>query len=196
MRFFLVSLLFFLGVNCENYAYGDHYVFRDDESFHVDKFDFSGKFPELEVMEIRAERKKRVHFDASGEFPELETITYKGSFGYLKAKVTGNYPKLSSMTIDCTSCKMDIDCRGIWSRSAHIFIHNISEPINIILPKDVGVVVHTKVSTGGKVAVQGDLIKKGRGIWAKTYLNSLANTSAIVLTFEVNSDAGGIITLC
>ncbi len=146
-------------------------------------------------MEIQAQRKKRVHLDASGDFPKLESIVYQGSFGFLRAKLTGNFPRLTSLAVTGTSCKMDLDFRGQWERNTVITVRNEGEPLILALPQDVGVVVHTKVSTKGKVIIEGDLVKCGRGIWNKTYCNAWVGLSPITLIFEVQSGSGGTITL-
>ncbi|BAE81628.1 conserved hypothetical protein [Chlamydia felis Fe/C-56] len=161
----------------------------------MDRFNFSGKFLDMETMEIHAQRKKRVHFDASGVFPKLESIVYNGSFGFLRAKLTGWYPELTSLVIACSSCKMDLDFRGKWEKNTSISVSNESAPLTLTFPKDVGVIVHTKVSTKGKVIVEGNFEKQGRGIWKKTYHNSLVGIAPITLVFDVHSGSGGTITL-
>lgn len=175
-------------------VFAEHYI-SEDEKFYIDRFNFSGEFPDMETMEIHAQRKKRVHLDASGDFPKLESIVYNGSFGSLRAKLTGNYPELTSLVFVCSSCKMDLDFRGQWQKNTTISVSNESEPLTLTLPKDVGVIVHTKVSTKGKVVLEGDFEKRGRGIWNKTYHNSLVGVVPITLVFEVYSGSGGVITL-
>lgn len=195
MRFFLLILFCcFSLVPCNSFLFSEHYI-SEDEKFHIDRFNFSGVFPEMETMEIHAQRKKRVHFDASGDFPKLASITYHGSFGFLRGKLTGNYPELTALEFSCSSCKIDLDFRGTWHQNTFITITNESEPVTLVLPKDVGVVVHTTVSTKGRVIVEGDFVKRGRGIWKKTYCNSLIDFSSVTLVFHVHSRSGGTIIL-
>ncbi|AHK63799.1 hypothetical protein [Chlamydia avium] len=178
--------------NCS--LFSEHYI-SEDEQFHIDRFNFSSSFPDMETMEIYAQRKKRVHFDVSGDFPRLVSIAYHGSFGFLRGKLTGNYPELTTLEFSCSSCKMDLDFRGTWYKNTFITINNESEPVTLVLPRDVGVIVHTTVSTKGKVIVEGDLVKRGRGIWKKTYCNSLIDLSPVTLVFNVHSRSGGAIIL-
>ncbi|QVE48706.1 hypothetical protein SBV42_02825 [Chlamydia crocodili] len=195
MRF--LSIFFFIFSSLLSVSlpvFSEHYI-SEDEKFYIDRFNFSGEFPDMETMEIHAQRKKRVHFDASGEFPKLESIVYNGSFGFLRAKLTGNYPGLTSLVFTCSSCKMDLDFRGNWHKNTTISVSNESEPLTLTFPKNVGVIVHTKVSTKGKVVLEGDFEKRGRGIWNKTYHNSLVGIAPITLVFEVHSGSGGTITL-
>ncbi|ADZ18436.1 hypothetical protein [Chlamydia psittaci] len=195
MRFLSIFLFVFSFITSFSLpVYSEHYI-SEDEKFHIDRFNFSGEFPDMETMEIHAQRKKRVHFDVSGDFPKLESIVYNGSFGFLRAKLTGRYPELTSLVISCSSCKMDLDFRGKWERNATISLSNEAEPLTLTLPKNVGVIVHTKVSTKGKVMLEGDFEKRGRGIWRKTYHNSLVGIAPVTLVFEVQSGSGGTITL-
>lgn len=180
------------------YAFGSPQIgnyLSEDEKFFVDAFDFSGEYPEMETIEIHAQRKKRVTLDVSGNFPKLESIVYQGSFGLLQAQMTGTYPELSSLTMQCTACKMQMDFRGEWKQNAFITASNEQEPMIVILPKNVGVVVHTKTTFKGKVYVEGDYTKQGRGIWNRVYHNPLVGISPITLTFTLHSDGGGSITL-
>ncbi len=190
-------LLLVIGWNSFSFAFSEgpaHYL-SEDEKFYVDTFDFSGNFPDTETIEIHAQRKKRVHFDVSGQFPKLETISYQGAFGLLRAKLTGEYPELSLLTMSCTSCKMDLDFRGNWKKNVTVQISNESEPITVILPKEVGVIVHTQVSMKGQVITSSELTQKGRGIWRKTFQNSLVREAPVTLTFHINSSNGGTIIL-
>nr|WP_231881970.1 hypothetical protein [Candidatus Chlamydia sanziniae] len=171
-----------------------HYVV-EEERFHIDRFNFSGYFPDMESMEIEAQYKKRVEFDVTGDFPKLESIVYKGSFGYLRAKFKGHYPCLTLLNFLCTSCKMDMDFRGDWLQSGSITIRNEEEPIVLLLPKNVGVIVHTTTSLKGKVCIEGSFVKQGRGIWNKTYHNSSVGSSPVTLVFHVRSSGSGTITL-
>lgn len=180
--------MFLLG----NVAYAvPHYV-SEEETFYVHKLNFSGEFPDMETMKIHAQRKKHVKFDVTGNFPKLETISYLGSFGYLHADFKGEYPSLTSIHISCTTCQMDMDFRGKWFQNSTIFICNEKQPISLVLPRDVGVIVHTTTTLQGKVLVEGDLIRSGRGVWHKTYHNSSVGTSPITLVFHVKSSGGTI----
>lgn len=174
--------------------FGKHYVARD-EKLHTDYLDFSSTFSDMETLEIHAQRKKRIHFDVSGSFPNLETIHYQGSFGYLRANITGDYPAMHAMAFTCSSCRMELDFQGRWYKDACIRIANEGEPIVLTLPSDVGVIVHTDISMKGKIVIEHDLQKQGFGLWKKTYRNALVGHSPITLVFEVRSGAGGMIIL-
>lgn len=187
-------LCLFLGLSVPLCGLSERYV-MENEQFYVDHLSFSDTHANLETMDICAERKKRVHLDVSGNFPKLESVNYTGSFGRLTGMFTGNYPELSSLTFVCTTCKMDMDFRGVWYRDVSIVLHNETEPIVLICPQDVGVIVHTRTSMQGKVVVGNQFTKQGRGIWKKTYHNSLVGRSPITLTFIVESGLGGTITI-
>ncbi|WP_201456637.1 hypothetical protein [Chlamydia sp. 17-3921] len=191
MRFlyFLLAICFFHGYEIAFAV--PHYV-SEEESFFVHHLNFSGDFPDMETMEIQAQRKKQVKFDASGNFPKLESVFYRGSFGSLKANFSGCYPNLSSVNFSCTACKMDLDFRGQWFQNNSIVISNEEQPISLILPQDVGIIVHTKTTFKGKVFINGDFVKQGHGIWNKTYHNSLVGISPITLVFHVRSSGGTI----
>ncbi|ANG66220.1 hypothetical protein JG731_03935 [Chlamydia gallinacea] len=196
MRLFSLILFFCFSLGLVNSSlFSEQHYISEDEQFHIDRFNFSGAFPEMETMEIHAQRKKRVYFDASGDFPRLTSIVYQGSFGFLRGKLTGNYPELTALEFSCSSCKMDLDFRGTWHKHTHITVNNESERVTLVLPKNVGVVVHTQVSTKGKVMVEGDLVQRGRGIWKKTYSNSLVDVAPVTLVFNVQSRSGGTIVL-
>lgn len=167
----------------------------ESEQLHVDHFQFANTSAELETIDICADRRKRVRLDVSGSFPKLETVSYQGSFGKMWGIFTGDYPELSSLNFECTTCKMDMDFRGVWHRDATIFIRNEGEPIVLKCPQNVGVVVHTKMGTSGKVLLNGSFVKKGYGVWNKTYHNSLVGTSPVTLTFVVESYGRGLVTL-
>lgn len=175
-------------------AFGAHFL-AEEEQFYMDRFVFSGQYPDMETMEIHAERKKRVQFDVTGSFPKLESVVYKGSFGLLRSKIKGECPELSFVDLSCTSCRMDLDFRGDWKKNAAIHIRNEQEPITILLPKDVGVVVYTQVDMNSKVVAEGALMQKGRGFWKKTFRNSLVGEAPVTLTFHVATRNGGTIFL-
>lgn len=175
-------------------GWSERYVL-ESEQFYVDRLTFDDTHTQLETMDIWAERKKRVHLDVSGDFPKLESVNYQGSFGCLTGVFTGNYPELTSLTFTCTTCKMNMDFRGMWHQDASILIHNETEPIVLICPQNVGVIVHTKTSMQGKVVVGPQFTKQGRGIWNKTYHNALVGSSPVTLTFVVESCQGGNISI-
>lgn len=175
-------------------VFSAHFL-AEEEQFYMEKFVFSGKYPDMETMEIHAERKKRVQFDMTGSFPKLESVVYKGSFGLLRSKIKGDCPELSSINLSCTSCRMDLDFRGDWKKNSSIFIRNEQEPITILLPKDVAVIVYTQIDMKSKVIAEGALIQKGRGFWKKVFRNSLVGESPVTLTFHVETCNGGTIFL-
>lgn len=161
----------------------------------VDVFDFSGEFPNLENIDIDAKRRKRVEFYLTGDFPLLETLTYEGCFGFLKSELTGNFPLLREINFLCTSCAMTFDLTADWQRSCDITIRGMDEDVILKLPKDVGLIIHTKTAPNGKVILGSEELKK-KGwfrIWKKTYRNPLVATSDVVLTINVETKKGCII---
>jgi hypothetical protein len=159
----------------------------------VDVFDFAGCYPELKKIDIEARKKKNVEFILTGDYPTLETVTYEGSFGVLKGKLTGNFPLLDRMQFLCSQCAMDLDLTSQWQKSCVIRIKGADEKIVVTLPANVGLVVHTKTALKGKVLPREDLIKKNRfGVCNKTFENSLAETAPIVLTLYIEAGDGCI----
>jgi len=160
----------------------------------VDRFDFSGEFPNLTNIDIDARRKKCVEFDLSGEYPLLTSVNYEGSFGFLKGDLTGNFPCLTLVNLFCTSCAMTLDLTGEWQRSCQINIRGQKEDVAIILPEGVGLIIKTKTSPAGKVFAKDGLKKQGwYKVWKKTYHNQLAETAPIVLTLDIETSEGNII---
>lgn len=160
----------------------------------VDRFDFSGEFPNLENIDIDARRKKCVEVDLSGDYPLLSTINYEGSFGNLKSEFTGNYPCLALVNLFCTSCAMELDFTGNWQKSCQINICGQKEDIVLKLPEGVGLIINTKTSPSGKVFAKDGLKKQGwLKIWKKTYHNELVETADIVLTLNIETSDGNII---
>ena len=160
----------------------------------VDVFDFEGNYPELTNIDISARKKKHVEFYLTGEYPVLESVNYEGSFGILEGKLTGNFPKLALINFLCTNCAMKLDLATKWQKSCVITIRGEDEDIYLTLPKDVGLVVHTKTAVKGKVIVPEGLKKKNRfGIRNKTFENELAQTAEIVITLNVELAEGCII---
>lgn len=160
----------------------------------VDKFDFSGDFPNLENIDIDARRKKRVEFNLSGDYPLLTSVNYEGTFGHLKGDLTGNYPVLNLVNLLCTSCAMQLDLTGDWKQSCQINIRGQKEDIVIKLPDGVGLIIHTKVGLNGKVFPKEGLKKQGwYHVLNKTYKNALAETAPIVLTLNIEATDGRIV---
>ncbi|CRI33104.1 Uncharacterized protein BN1224_CV14_A_06130 [Chlamydia pneumoniae] len=194
---FACRYLFFFIVLFASGSFGNQLLsvpcwLSEEESFYTHRFDFSKSYPDMENMEIQAQRKKRVEFNLTGEFPKLETLNYQGSFGHLRAKCRGVYPVLYALNFSCSSCKMDMDFRGKWNRSSTITISNQKESINLKLPKDVGVIVNTKTSLKGNVCPGSTFIKQGWGVWNKIYHNDLVGFSEVTLIFNVSSEGGTI----
>ncbi len=157
----------------------------------IDRYDFSGVFSNLENIDIDARRKKRVEFDLTGEYPLLETLNYEGGFGHLDAKLTGAFPILQVVNFLCTNCAMEFDLGGKWEQSCEINIRGLKEDVVITLPSDVGLVIHTKTSTRGKVIASDQLKKKGWiGFWNKTFIHN--PEAEVVLTLNVETSNGRI----
>jgi hypothetical protein len=160
----------------------------------VDVYDFEGTYPELEHIHIDAKRKKNVVFHLTGEYPALARVNYEGSFGVLSGELTGVFPQLEMINFLCSNCAIDLDLTAQWSRCCEINIRGVDEDIVLILPKDVGLEISTKVALKGKVLPCEGLKKKGRlGILKKTYVNDLLETSPIVLKINIELAEGHII---
>lgn len=164
------------------------------KKYRIDTFDFSGQYPQLGKIEIDARRKKNVVFQLTGNCPLLERVNYEGFFGTLSGKLTGNFPLLSVVNILCTNCTMDLDLSAHWQHSCMITLRGSEGDIVLKLPKDVGLIIHTKTAVRGKVIPCESLTKKGwLGLLNKTYKNSLADTAPVVLTINVELTDGSIV---
>lgn len=160
----------------------------------VDVFDFPGVYAHLKNIDIDGTRKKKVELFLKGEYPLLESIEYEGGFGTLKGALTGKFPLLESVNFLCKNCAMDFDLTGDWEQNCHIVIQGLKEDITLTLPKNVGLVIHTKTAPKGKVINQCDLKKKGwLGILNKTFYNEASETEDLVLTLDIITTDGRII---
>lgn len=189
MRF----LLFFFILTSSVFAFDPSIsTFKErKQTQRIDRYDFSGVFSNLENIDIDARRKKRVEFDLTGEYPLLETLNYEGGFGHLDAKLTGAFPILQVVNFLCTNCAMEFDLGGKWEQSCEINIRGLKEDVVITLPSDVGLVIHTKTSTRGKVIASDQLKKKGWiGFWNKTFIHN--PEAEVVLTLNVETSNGRI----
>lgn len=160
------------------------------EKRHVDLFDFAGDYPQLGKIDIDARKKMNVEMLLTGTYPVLTKILYEGSFGELKADLTGHFPLLEEIALNCTSAAMTLDFRGKWTQNCDIVITGSTGDISLLLPTDVGVIVHTKTLTGR--ATSTTLKKKGMGLIHKTWLGPAYSTSPITLTFHIEATSGTI----
>lgn len=194
---YLLALILFLSTSAVSNTPIDssaHSFSMRQQNKRVDRFDFSGEFPNLEDIDIDARKKKCVEFDLSGDFPLLTSVNFEGGFGELKGNLTGNYPCLTLVNLLCSSCAMKLDLRGKWEKSCQINIRGLKEDVTIVLPEDVGLVINTKISPSGKVCPKEGLKKQGWfSILNKTYKNELARTAEIVLTLDIEISDGKII---
>jgi hypothetical protein len=167
---------------------------RPPQKERVDVFDFSGEFPELKNIDINARRKKNVEFYLTGDYPLLESVDYEGSFGVFKGELTGNFPKLAQVSFICTNCAMHFDLDTTWQCPCEITITGADEDIILFLPKDVGLVIHTKTGVKGKVvACEGLKKKKWYSITNKTFENALIETAPVTLTINIVAGEGHIV---
>ncbi|NGX53309.1 MAG: hypothetical protein K1000chlam4_00017 [Chlamydiae bacterium] len=166
--------------------------FEQREKKHVDLFDFSGEYENLEDIDIDARRKKRVEVLLTGTYPVLESINYEGNFGSLTGKLSGSFPKLSLVNFLCKSAIMKLDLTGKWEHDCELNIRATAGDILLTIPTDVGVIIHTKRLPIGKVIVN-DLTKKGLGWTKKTFINELYEESPVTLTLNLEVSKGRII---
>ncbi len=197
MKVLFLLLLLSTAVFAENYSADPScrsFEMKERKKHRVDTFDFEGEYPDLENIDIDGRRKKNVEFYLTGEYPKLEKVNYEGAFGILEGHLTGTFPKLSKINFLCSSCAMKLDFRGEWAQSCAITITGAKEDISILLPKEVGLVIHTKTSAKGRVIPCEELKKKNKlGILNKNFENELASTASIVLTINIEVTEGSII---
>src|SRR5262249_47601586 len=172
---------------------------RQPKKQRVDIFEFAGQLPKLVNIDIDAKKKKNVEFQLTGDCPLLETINYEGTFGILKGKLTGHCPKLALINFLCTSCAMDLDLEADWQQSCEINIQGEKENVVLKLPKNVGLVIHTRTAAKGKVVLSNDDLKDDLkkqnffGFFKKTYQNELAETAPVLLHISITTTEGHII---
>jgi hypothetical protein len=160
----------------------------------IDTFSFEGEYPELENIDIDATRKKHVEFYLTGDYPALERIDYEGNFGQLMVEVTGTFPKLSLINFLTQNCAMNVDLTAPWQQSCEINIRGGKKDIIVLLPKDIGLIIHTTTAAKGKVIpCEGLAKKKLFGFFNKTFENEQAHTAPICLTLKITLTEGSII---
>lgn len=163
--------------------------FEYQEKKHVDRFDFSGNFPNLENIDIDATKKYRVEMTLDGNFPLLEEIRYLGSFGDLKVKMTGTFHALTNADFSVASSNSKFDLRGTYQKHCTIRIASTRGNMTIIVPKDVGYVLTTHIGPKGRVVT--DLKQKGFGWLERRYENDLQE-KMITLSLETKE---GVLTI-
>ncbi len=193
-RFFFFSWIFLLtaSLHAERIDPATTSFEQREQKYRIDVYDFSGEYSQLENIDIDARRKKRVEMLLTGEYPLLEKVHYEGSFGSLIGKITGSFPKLSLLNFLCSSAAMQLDLNGKWKQSCEINIQGTTGNIALTLPKDIGVIIHTKTGPTGKV-FNNDLQKQGWGWVNKTFVNELYGQSEIQLTINVEVTKAKII---
>ncbi len=159
---------------------------------HVDEYHFPDRYEQLENIDIDASRKMRVSLDLSGDYPILKKINYEGTFGDLNSKLTGHFPTLQEVCFACASTTMKLDLRGKWEQNCTFTLKGGRGIIDLHLPSNCGLTVHTKVGIKGRV-INNTLKKKGRGILKKTYTNPLQETAPIQLTLNIEMTEGQVI---
>ena len=159
---------------------------------HVDAYDFSGSYPQLENIAIDASRQMRVTMDLSGEYPLLKKINYEGTFGSLVGTLTGHFPLLEEISFLCSSTAIKLNLKGTWEKNCTVNLIGGRGDVELILPKNVGVVINTKVGIKGRV-INRAFEKKGRGILKKTYINPEQENAPIQLTFNIEMGEGRVI---
>jgi hypothetical protein len=159
---------------------------------HVEAYDFSGSYPQLENIAIDATRQMRVTMDLSGDYPLLKKINYEGTFGSLVAKLTGHFPALEEISFRCSSTAMKLDLNAPWEKNCTIHLIGGRGDLELHLPKNVGIVIHTKVGVKGRV-INKAFEKKGRGILKKTYINPAQENAPIQLTLNIEMGEGRVI---
>lgn len=159
---------------------------------HVDVYDFSGSYPQLENIAIDASRQMRVSMDLSGDYPLLKKISYEGTFGSFVGKLTGHFPALEEIYFRCSSTAAKIDLNAPWEKNCVIHLMGGRGDLELNLPKNVGIVINTKVGVKGRV-INKAFEKKGRGILKKTYFNPEQENAPIQLTLNIEMGEGRVI---
>lgn len=157
----------------------------------VDVFDFTGEYTNLENIDIDGRRLREVEMLLVGEYPLLTSINYDGGLGAIKGELTGRFPLLEEINFSCRAASLALDLAGIWERNCEINLSSHSAQIILNLPKDIGVIVHTRTNLG-KV-IKGSLKKKGWGLLNKTYVNELYQEAPITLVINIENKDGRII---
>lgn len=157
------------------------------EKKQVDRFNFSGNYPQLENIDIDATRKYRVEMLLDGNYPILSDIRYKGSIGELKVKMTGTFHKLTSAEYFLGSTQAKIDLRGSYKKPCTIHLTSSKGDVTVTLPKDTGYTVTVHQGPTGRVRTE--LKQKGYGWLERHYENAIVEKT---LTIEIETKEGTI----
>jgi hypothetical protein len=192
-----MKLLLLLLLSCSLFAETidpslNDFKIKERETVRVDRYEFPGTYDKLENIDIDASRKMRVELDLSGAYPLLKKINYFGTFGTVNGKLTGAFPQLDLIDFHASNTQMKLDLNGKWEKNCTINLKGGRGQIELILPKDIALVVNTKVGLKGRV-INHSLKKKGKGILKKTYINPEALSSPIELTLNIEVSEGKII---
>lgn len=155
----------------------------------IDLFDFSGEYVNLQDIDIDGKRLKEVEMLLTGTYPVLKSISFDGGLGSVDANLTGEFPVLEKINFVCNAAALKLDLTGQWKQDCSINIDSLCGEVNLILPKDVGVVVYSK--NGLWRLHKGELKKKG---WLKNkhYFNELYEKAPITLHINIVAKEGHV----
>lgn len=194
MQIFTLFLLLFAAIlRADPVPDSPSFVLREARKMRVDTYDFPLNYTQLEKIEIDGRRKKEVELFLTGSFPQLRQVLYEGTFGNLVGKFTGDFPAVDKVSLLTICAHMALDFRGKFTQSCEITVRGSTEDIALILPQDVGVVVHTKTREG-LTRLQNSSLKR-KGFWTpfnKIFENPLAESCPIVVTFRIETTSGSI----
>lgn len=162
------------------------------EKKYVEEMSFPGEYANLEKIDIDGRRKYRAEFTLPGSYPKLASVNYTASLGKLVAGLKGDFPELTSIEFIGASADMVIDLTGHFAKCCHVQISSQAGDVEILLPKDVGISLETKMGYKGSVVVFESLKKQGRGWLNKSYATDheekkfliTARTDSGTLTFK------------
>lgn len=160
--------------------------FEIKEKRYVDLFDFPGEYPHLEKIDIDGRRKYRAELLLSGSYPKLESVHYCANIGELTAELKGDFPLLEKIAMTVGTVEMTLDVTGHIEKECDIEIKSRSGNITLIIPKGVGVTLHSNLGPKGKISLPKSFKKQGFGWFEKDYTNQLPDPK-LHITFEGDS---------
>lgn len=126
-----------------------------------------------------------VSLDLSGDYPSLSAMAIKSSSGNVDADLSGNYSSLRRVDIDLSSGDAFVDLTGTWNSDAQVEMDASSGQITLRLPRDVGIYVDARTSSG-------DIKASGFRLEGSDYVNDAYGESEVTINIKATSSSGNI----
>jgi len=134
-----------------------------------------------------------VSADLSGDLPDLRSISIDGSSGNVNLNLKGRYQTYIQLDVDVSSGNINVDLLGEWESTLGANIKASSGNVAINIPKDVGVRVRARTSSGN-IAAPGMKVDSEDGDEV-VYVNDAFRRAVITLQIDVEVSSGDIALL-